>query len=82
MRIARAWIDPFECDDWQHDDDTEASGLWFHDEPREPVTFEETEEEGDERRRREEDANHPAVADEPTIVCPIYWPTEDDGDQD
>jgi hypothetical protein len=64
MRIARAWIDT-AADDWRHeassygpdDDDTEASGLWFHDEPREPVTFDETEEEGDERRRREEDGD-------------------------
>jgi hypothetical protein len=56
MRIARAWIDPFECDDWQHDDDTEASGLWFHDGPDDDDTQE--------------------------VEVPIYWPTEDDGEQD
>lgn len=43
MRIARAWIDVAH-DDWRHeaasygpdddDDHPEASGLWFHDEPR------------------------------------------------
>jgi hypothetical protein len=56
VRIARAWIDPFECDDWQPDDHPEASGLWFHDEPRDDDTAE--------------------------IVCPIVWPTEEDGDPD
>jgi hypothetical protein len=47
MRIARAWID-VSHDDWRHeasscgadDDDTEASGLWFHDEPRDDDTVE------------------------------------------
>jgi hypothetical protein len=42
LRIVRAWID-IAADDWRHEansygsddeDHPEASGLWFHDEPR------------------------------------------------